>query len=118
MIREETDETKLYKAVKQSYMISVLRACDSDACALPHIMIQNDGPHSARVQGRSVTTWMRLASDMRARPASDRLRPHVYGRGGAATRGGAIFACRRRPPVRSDGPDEGAVGCRVATTSV
>ena len=84
-------------------------------------MIQNDGPHSARVQGRSVTTWMRLTSDMRARSASDRLRSHVYGCGGAAERGGAISARRRRPPVRLDGPDEGAVGrqvWKVLTTSV
>ena len=56
MSGEETDETTLFGAEKHSYVIPVLRACDSDACALHYLMIQIEVPSRARVPPHSVTT--------------------------------------------------------------
>ena len=56
MSGEETDETTLFGAEKHSYVIPVLRACDSDACALHSLMIQIEVPSRARVPPHSVTT--------------------------------------------------------------
>ena len=56
MSGEETDETTLFGAEKHSYVIPVLRACDSDACALHSLMIQIEVPGCARVQGHAGTT--------------------------------------------------------------
>ena len=66
---------------KRSFMMAVTRTSDRDTCALRILMIQNQGPHGARVPSHSVTTLMELASDMRARSSNDRFRPHAYGHG-------------------------------------
>ena len=81
-------------------------------------MIQNDGPHRARVPTptHSVTTWMRLASGMRDARASDRLRPHAHGHGAAVERERAVARRRHRPPVRTVDPDGTTPGPQVGTT--
>lgn len=61
---------------------------------------------------------MELESDLRARCAFNRLVHGVRTDGGAVGRGGEYNARRRRPPVRSDGSDDRAVGLQVEPTSV
>ena len=66
----------------------------------------------------SVTTWMRLAIDLRARCAFNRLTLGVHIQGAAAERGGAVRS--RHPGARtgSDGSDEAARSKQMFTTSV
>ena len=81
-------------------------------------MIQNDGPHIARVPSPLGTTNMRLARDMRTRSECDRLQPHAYGHGALSCRECAVMAHVCRPPVRTVSRDGGGVCCQKATTSV
>ena len=68
-------------------------------------MTQIDGHCGARVPPHSVTTWMRLASDLRARCAFDRLTLGVRIQRAAEERAGA--AGSRHPGARTgvDGSD-------------
>ena len=90
------------------FTIVLVRSSDRDTCGLRILMIQNQGPHGARVMSHSVTTWMRLASDMRAQCAFDRSTLGVHIQGATAERGSAVGS--RHPGARtgSDGSDEAA----------
>ena len=114
----QTIETIVYRTEKQVIFIPVVRTSDRDARAQLSHMIQNDGLHCARVPSHSVTTWMRLASDMRAQCAFDRSTLGVHIQGTTAERGGAVGS--RHPGARtgSDGSDEAARRLQVSTTSV
>ena len=105
---EIIDESIALGARKSSFVIISKRPSDRDACGLRIIMIQNQGPHSARVPSHSVTTWMRLAIDLRARCAFDRSTLGVHIQSATAERGGAVGS--RHPGARtgSDGSDEAA----------
>ena len=114
----QTIETIVYRTRKQVFFMPVVRTSDRDARAQLTHMIQNDCLHSARVPSHSVTTWMRLASDMRARCAFDRSTLGVHIQGATAERGGAVGS--RHPGARtgSDGSDEAARSKQMFTTSV
>ena len=105
---ETIDETIAFGARNLSFLMALVRTSDRDDCGLRIFMIQNQGPHCARVPSHSVTTWMRLASDMRARCAFDRSTLGVHIQGATAERGGAVGS--RHPGARtgSDGSDEAA----------
>ena len=118
VVGEIIDESIAFGAIKSSFVIISKRPSDRDACGLRIFMIQNQGPHSARVPSHSVTTWMRLASDMRARCAFNRLTLGVHIQGATAERGGAVGS--RHPGARTglDGSDEAARSSQVTTASV
>ena len=108
----------IYLTQPQVFTIVLVRSSDRDTCGLRIFMIQNQGPHGARVMSHSVTTWMRLAIDMRARCASNRSTLGVHVQGAAVERGGAIGS--RHPGARSgsDGSDEAARSKHMFTASV
>ena len=99
-------------------MITVVRTSERDACALLTLMTQIDGHSGARVRSHSVTTWMRLASDLRARCAIDRLTLGVRIQRAAEERVGA--AGSRHPGAHTgvDGSDGIARSKQMFTTSV
>ena len=109
VVGEIIDESIAFGARKSSFVIISKRPSDRDACGLRIFMIQNQGPHSARVPSPFVTTNMRLARDQRAQSECDRLQPHAYGRGGLACGECAVMAHVCRPPVRTVGRDGGGV---------
>ena len=76
-------------------------------------MIQLDCVRRARVLSHSVTTWMRLASDMRARCDFDRLTLAKHVQGGAAERAGAIGSLHPGVRTGSDGSDGAARSLQV-----
>ena len=82
------------------------------------LMTQIDGHCGARVPSHSVTTWMRLASDLRARCAFDRLTLGVRIQRAAEERVGA--AGSRHPGAHTgvDGSDGIARSKQMFTTSV
>ena len=112
------DESIADRVAIQLVLIPVLLGIIRSDRQLHIHMIQNDGPQGARVRGHSVTTWMRLASDMRDARASGRLRPHAHGHGAAVERESAVATRRHRPPVRTVDPDGTSPGRQVSTTSV
>ena len=114
----QTIETIVYRTKQQVLFMPVVRTSDRDARARLSHMIQNDCLHCARVPSHLVTTWMRLAIDMRARSASNRFTLGVHVQGAAVERGGAIGS--RHPGARSgsDGSDEAARSKHMFTASV
>ena len=86
-------------------MITVVRTSERDACTLLTLMTQIDSHSGARVPSHSVTTWMRLASGLRARCAFDRLTLGVRIQRAAEERVGAVGS--RHPGARTgvDGSD-------------
>ena len=114
----QTIETIVYRTEKQVFFMPVVRTSDQDARAQLSHMIQIDCLLSARVPSHLVTTWMRLASDMRAQCAFDRSTLGVHIQGATAERGGAVGS--RHPGARtgSDGSDEAARSSQVTTASV
>ena len=81
-------------------------------------MIQNDGPHRARVLSPLVTPKMKLARDRRARSESDYLQPHAHGHGALACGERDMMAHVCRPPVRKVGSEGIARSPQMGTTSV
>ena len=81
---ETIDETIAFGARNLSFVMALVRTSDRDACGLRIFMIQNQGPHCARVPSPSVHVWMVLACGMRARSSNGRFRPHAYGHGAAS----------------------------------
>ena len=114
----QTIETIVYRTEKQVFFMPVVRTSDRDARAQLSHMIQNDCLHCARVPSHSVTTWMRLASDMRARCALNRSTLGVHIQSATVERGGAVGS--RHPGARtgSDGSDEAAPSSHMTTASV
>ena len=98
---ETIDETIAFGAKNLSFMMALVRTSDRDACGLHILKFQNQGAHRARVPSPSAPAWMVLASDMRARFAIDRFRPHAHGHGAVVERESAVATSRRRPPVRT-----------------
>ena len=84
VVGETIDESIAFGANRSSIVIMSKWPSDRDACGLRIFMIQNQGPHCARVPSPSVHAWMMLACDMRARSSNDRFRPHAYGHGAAS----------------------------------
>ena len=64
---ETIDETIAFGARYLSFVMALVRTSDRDAYGLRIFKFQNQGAHRARVLSPSVTTWMRLASDMHVR---------------------------------------------------
>ena len=84
VVGEIIDESIAFGAMQSSFVIISKRKSDRDACGLRTFMIQNQGPHCARVPSPSGHAWMVLACGMRARSSNDRFRPHAYRHGAAS----------------------------------
>ena len=74
-------------------------------CRQLTLMIQHDCLHRARVPSHSVTTWMRLASGLRARCAFDRLTLGVRIQRAAEERVGAVRSRHLGARTGVDGSD-------------
>ena len=84
VVGEIIDESIAFGAIISSFVITSKRPSDRDACGLRIFMIQNQGPHCARVPSPSGHAWIVLACGMRARSSNGRFRPHAYGHGAAS----------------------------------
>ena len=91
----------------------MVRTDATDTCGLLTDMTQLCCVRRARVLSHSVTAWMRLASDMRARRDFDRLTPAKHVQGGAAERAGAIASRHPGERTGSDGSDGAARSLQV-----
>ena len=118
VIGEIIDESIASRPRKQTFMTVSLRPSDRDTCGLRILMIQNRGPHGARVPTPQGPAWMVLESDMRARSSNDRFRPHAHGHGASARGECAIGACRSRRWRRPDGRDDDARSKQKFTKNV
>ena len=118
MVSERNIETIVFRTENLTFMITVVRTSERDACTLLTLMTQIDGHCGARVPSHSVTTWMRLASDLRARCAFDRLTLGAHVQGAAAERGGAVWSRHPGERTGSDGSDGPTRVSHVGKTSV
>ena len=118
LIGESVDVSMSHRAVECLSMMGVLLGSDLDAWTEPSHIIQTTGLFGARVTSPPSTTWMQLASDMRARCASDRFRPHAHGHGALAGGECAVAPSDCRPPLRTDRPSTWRPGLQVEPTSV